>query len=145
MNMIKLVELKRLEASRNISIKELRSGNVRVNVHVSNKVKSFVKDGDDYILTIVVHVDYVGLGYILAEFDVHIDKSHGEKAFSEWRSSGKVPEKLMNMALSVIYSAPVIDLMIVSKVMNLPPPIPLRVSIGKPGGEKSSTSNIGVM
>jgi len=145
MNGIRLIELKRVESSRTMSIKELRSRNVRVNVHLSNKVKAFARDGEDYVLTVVIHIEYVGVGYIIAEYDVYFDKSMGESAFSEWKNTGKIPEKLVNTALSAIYSAPVIDLMIISKVMNLPPPLPLKVSIEKPGGDRSSTSNIGVM
>ena len=141
---IKRIELKRIDTSRFLSSKEMK--NLKVKISLSNKIKAFEKIEDEYVVLVTFHVDYSGLGYLTADINVFLSENYGEKAFSEWKKSGKLPDDVLDNVMRAIFSGPIIDIMFIARIMHLPPPVPIQVVTSKrPGGDKSSTSNIGVM
>jgi len=141
---VKRVELKHIEASRFLSSKEMK--NLKVKISLSNKIKAFEKIEDEYVVTVTFHVDYSGLGYLTADINIFLSESFGEKAFSEWKKSGKLSDEVLDTVMRAIFSGPIIDIMFLGRIMHLPPPVPIQIVTPKrPGGDKTSTSNIGVM
>lgn len=141
---VKRVELKHIEASKFLSSKEMK--NLKVKISISNKIKAFERSEGEYVVTVTFHVDYSGLGYISADINVFLSENFGKKAFSEWKKSGKFSDEALDTVMRAVFAGPIIDIMLLARIMHLPPPVPIQVvTAKKPGGDKTSTSNIGVM
>jgi len=135
------VELRSLEAKRSAEISELR--NIGVKVEVANDIRSFEKCEEGYLVKVNVRANYPGIGYVIA--DAHVYLRGADQEFQEWKKTGKLPPTIVETSLNAVSSSVLVDMIVVSRMLALPPPIPLpRFSVSK-GGEPGSGQNIGVI
>lgn len=108
----------------NVGIKEVEE--TKININTSKKALKL-----DFEFSSSYDPD---IGKILLEGEVIylIDKDKSEEIIKNWKKNKKLEQEVMNSVLNYVLSKCNIQALILSKDMNLPPPIPLpKVGVGK--------------